>query len=90
MPPGPTDFESSDLESEVESVLSMIGGTWTDSEFAVDMIASGSLIMRFATESPVGSTLPSSDLMVCSGSKARAAVGAANPSKIKSPRISAT
>ena len=83
-------LESSDLESGGESGLSMIGGTWTDFEFAADTIASGSSIMRFVAETPVGSRLPSLDLVVCSGSRARAVVGAANPLKIKSPRISAT
>ena len=55
------DLESSDLESGGESGLSMIGGTRSDSEFAVDTIASGPSIVQFAAESPVGSKLPSSD-----------------------------
>ena len=41
--------------------------------------------------SPVmGSSLPSSGDLICSGFKARAEVGVANPWKIKSPQISAT
>ena len=84
------DFESSDLESGGESGLSMIGGTRSDFVFAMDIIASGSSIVRFAAKSPAGSKLPSSDLTTRSGSKAGAAIGAANPSKIKSPQMSTT
>ena len=43
-----------------------------------------------SAESPAGSRLPSSDLSAYSRSKARAVIEAANPSKIKSPRILAT
>ena len=56
------DLESSDMESGGESRLLMIGGTWTDSEFVVDTITSGSSIMRFAAASPVGSKLSESAL----------------------------
>ena len=56
-----------------------------------DTIPSGSPMLSFAAaESPAGSSLPFLDLMTRSGSKAGAVVGAANPWKIKSPRISAT
>ena len=73
------DFESSDLE---------FGG---ESGFADDAVPSGSpVVSSIIADSPAGSKLPSSDLVVCSGPKARAVVGAANPSKIKSPWISAT
>ena len=43
-----------------------------------------------AADSPAGSIIPSSDLVMCSGSKARAEIGVVNPWKIKSPWISAT
>ena len=43
-----------------------------------------------AAESPAGSGIPSSDLAMRSGSKARVEVGVVNPWKIKSPQISAT
>ena len=47
-------------------------------------ILSGSPVLSsIAAESPAGSRLPSSDLSACSGSKARAVIGAANPSRIK-------
>ena len=67
----------------------------TDVSFFVvladDTVASGSPAVSFIiVVSPVGSKLPSSDPAVCSRSKASAVVEAANPSKIKSPRISAT
>ena len=84
------DFKSSDWESGGESGLSMIGRTWSNPRFAVDTVAFGSSIERFVAESPVSSRHPSSDLVVCSVFKARAVIGAANPSKIKSPRITAT
>ena len=58
---------------------------------AGDAILSGFLVLSsIAAESPAGSRLPSSDLVTRSGSKAGAVVGASNPWKIKSPRISAT
>ena len=85
------DLESSELGSGGESGFSIIRGTPFDSGLADDTVASGSTVVSFViAEGPVGSKLPSSDSAVCSGSKARAVVGAANPSKIKSPRISAT
>ena len=83
-------FESSELDFGGESGLSMIGATQPDYGLAEDKIASGSPIVSFVVESPAVFKLPSSDLAVCSRSKARAVVGATNPSKIKCPRISET
>ena len=58
---------------------------------ASDTISSGSPVLDLvAADSPAGSRIPSSDLVMCTGSKARAEVGVVNPWKIKSPRISAT
>ena len=57
---------------------------------AVDTTSWLSHASLMAAESPAGSRIPSSDLVMCSGSKARAGVGATNPLKIKSPWISAT
>ena len=56
-----------------------------------DATSSGSPVLGLvAVDSPAGSVIPSSDLAMRSGSKARAEVGVVNPWKIKSPRISAT
>ena len=53
-----------------------------------DVVSSGSPVLGLiATESPAGSGIPSSNLVTCSGFKARAEVGVTNPWKIKSPRI---
>ena len=58
---------------------------------ANDSTSSGSPVLGLvAVDSPAGSVIPSSDLAMRSGSKARAEVGVVNPWKIKSPRISAT
>ena len=85
------DLESSELASGGGSGFSMIRGTQFDSGLADDTVASGSPVVSFViSEGSVGSKLQSLDPAVCSGSKARAVVGAVNPSKIKSPRISAT
>ena len=85
------DLESSDLESEGESDALATRGVRFVFGFADDAVPSGSLVTSSITaDSPAGSKLPSSDLVVCSGSKAGAAVWAANPSKIKSPQMSAT
>ena len=72
-------LQGSEVVSGEESVLAMIAG---------DAILS--VLSSKATESPAGSRLPSSDLMTRSGSKAGAVAEAANPWKIKSPRIAAT
>ena len=64
---------------------------WHDSRPAGDAIPSGSLVSgSIAVESAAGFKLPSLDLVVCSRSKAKVVIGAANPGKIKSPRMSAT
>ena len=74
------DFEGSELVSGGESGFLMTAG---------DAILSGSPVLSsIAAENPAGSRLPSSGLVTHSGSKARAVVGAANPWKFKSPRIS--
>ena len=87
--PFEVDLKSSDLESEGESRTLAKRGARFGFGFADDAVPSRSPIASsIIARSPAGSKLPSSDLVVCSGSKARAAVGAANPSKIKSPRIS--
>ena len=53
--------------------------------------SSGSPVLgSIAAERRAGLGIPSSDLEMRSGSKARAEVGVANPWKIKSPRIPAT
>ena len=58
---------------------------------ASDTTSSGSPVLGLvAADTPAGSGIPSSDLAMCSGSKARAEVGVVNPGKIKSPQISAT
>ena len=58
---------------------------------AGDAVPSGSPVSgSIAVECLAGFKLPSSDLVVSSGSKARAVIGAANPWKIKSPRMSVT
>ena len=75
-------FEGSVLVSGEESGFTMT---------ARDAILSGSPVLSSkAAESPAGSRLPSSDLVTRYGSRARAVVGATNPWKIKSPRISVT
>ena len=85
------DLESSDLESEGESGTLATWGARFDLGFADDAVPSRSPVAgSIIACNPAGSKLPSSDLVVCSGSKARAAVGAANPLKIKFPQISAT
>ena len=74
-----------------DSGPSVTGGIRPGSGLADDTVLSGSAAVSSAVvESLVDSKLPSPDLVVCSGSKARAAVGAVNPSKIKFPRIPAT
>ena len=58
---------------------------------ASDTTSSGSPVLGLvAVDSSAGSGIPSSDLAMRSGSKARAEVGVVNPQKIKSPWISAT
>ena len=58
---------------------------------ASDTTSSGSPVLGLVTaDSPAGSGIPSLDLAMCFGSKARAEVGVVNPWKIKSPRISVT
>ena len=58
---------------------------------ARDAILSGFPVLSFkAAESLVGSRLPSLNPMMHPGSKAGVVLGAVNPWKIKSPRISAT
>ena len=58
---------------------------------ASDATSSGSPVLDLvAADSPAGSGIPSSDLVMRSGSQARVEVGVVNPWKIKSPRISAT
>ena len=62
-----------------------------DSQSAGDMILSVSpALSSMVAERPASSKLPSSDLIACSGSKARVVIRVANPLKIKSPRIAAT
>ena len=74
--------EGSKLVSEEESGFVMV---------ASDTTFSGSPILGLvAAASPACSRSSSSDLATCSGSKAKAEVGVANPWKIKSPRTSAT
>lgn len=66
------DLESSELVSEGESDSMRIEGAWRDSRPAGDAIPSGSPVSgSIAIESPTGFKLPSSDLVVRSGSKAR-------------------
>ena len=76
------EFEGSELVFGEETGFVMIAGDATLSGFPV--------LSSKATESPAGSRLPSSDLVMRSRSKAGVVVGAVNPWKIKSPRISAT
>ena len=84
------DLESPELESGDVSSLSRTRGVRLDSGLADGTALSGSAVASsIIVESPVDSKLPSSDLAVCSGSRARAAVGVANPSKVKSPQKSA-
>ena len=76
------DSEGSEPVSGEESGILMV---------ASDNTSSGSPVLGLvAAYSLAGSGIPSSDLVMCSGSKARAEVGVVNPWKIKSPRISAT
>ena len=85
------DLESPDLVVGGESGFVSMKGSWYDFGPAGETITSVSPVLSsMAVESTMGSKLPSSDLVVCSGSKAGAVIGAANPWKIKSPRISAT
>src|SRR3989337_4219771 len=80
------ELKSSDLESRDESGSPVIKGIRFASGLADDAVSSGSpVVSSMIAESPAGSKLPSPDPVICSGSKARAVVGAANPSKIKSP-----
>ena len=76
------DSEGSEPVSREESGSMMV---------ASDTSSFGSPVLGLvAADSPAGSGTPSSDLVMRSGSKARAEVGVVNPWKIKSPRISAT
>ena len=78
---------SHDAESEGSEIVSGEGSGLM--MVASDTASSGSPVLSsIAAESPAGSNLPSSGLVMRSGSKARAEVGVANPWKIKSPRIS--
>ena len=91
--PRPLDanLESSDLEYEGESGTLATRGAWFVFGFSDDTVPSRSPVASsIIAGSPAGSKLPSSDLVVCSGSKARVVVGVVNPSKIKSPQILAT
>ena len=76
------DSKGSEPVSGEESSLMMVASDTTSS--------SSPVLGLVAANSPAGSVIPSSDLVVHSGSKARAAVRVVNPLKIKSPRISAT
>ena len=76
------DLQGSELVFGEETGFVMIAGDATLSGFPV--------LSSKAAESPAGSRLPSSDLVTRSGSKAGAVVGAMNPWKMKSPRISVT
>ena len=70
-----TDLESSELAPRGEFGSPMTGRVLLDSRLAKDMVASGSLAKSsIVGESPVGFKLPSSDELVCSGSKARAGI----------------
>ena len=81
-----TTLESAKLGPGLKSGPSVMGGVWHGSMLADDTVLSGSAVVSSViVVSPVDSKLPSSDLVVCFRSKARAAVGGANPSKIKSP-----
>ena len=85
------DLESSDFESEGESGTLATRGAWFVFGFADDAVPSRSLVASsIIAWSPAGSKLPSLELVVFSGSKTRAVVGAVNLAKIKSPQISAT
>ena len=85
------DLESAELVSRGESGFMRIEGAWRDSRPVADAIPFDSPVSgSIAAESLAGFKLPSSDLVMCSGSKARAVIRAVNPWKIKSPRISAT
>ena len=76
------DSESSEPVSGEESGFVMVAGDTSSS--------SSPVLGLVATDSPAGLGIPSSDLAMHFGSKARAEVGVVNPWKIKSPRISAT
>ena len=76
------DSEGSEPVSGEESGIQMV---------ASDTTSSGSPVLGLVVaDSPAGSVIPSSDLVMRSGSKARAEVVVGNPWNIKSPRISAT
>ena len=71
------DLENLDLESEGESDTLVTRGARFVFGLADDAIPSRSPVASsIIAGSPVGSKLPSSDLAVCSGSQARAVVGA--------------
>ena len=76
------DSEGSGLVSAVESGFMMAASDTTSPDSPVLGVA--------AADSLAGLVIPSLDQAMCSGSKARAEVGVANPWKIKSPRMSAT
>ena len=76
------DSEGSEPVFGEESGFVIMTGVTVSSDYPV--------LGTIAAESPAGPGTPSSDLVLCSGSKARAKVGVANPWKIKSARISAT
>ena len=77
-----TDCKGPELVSGEESGFVMAAGG--------SILSDSPALSSIAANSPTVSRLPSSDLVMRSGSKARAVVGAANPWKIKSPRMSAT
>ena len=80
------DLESSELVSGGESGFVRIEGAWHNSGPADDVIPFGSPVSSsIAAEG--SSKLPSSDLMMCSGSKARAVVGAAVGVKTGGSRV---
>ena len=85
------DLKRLELVSGGESGFVMITGVWLDFGPAGDTMPFGSPVLRsIDVQSPAGFKLPSSYLVMRSGSKARAVVGVVNPWKIKSHRISAT
>ena len=69
------DLDSSELASRGEFGSPIIGRVLLDSRLAEDIVASGPPTKSSVVgESPVGFKLPSSDELVCSGSKARAGI----------------
>ena len=67
------DLESLELASRGESGSPMTRSVLLDSRLAEDIVASGSLEkISIVGESPVGFRYPSSDEVICPGSKARA------------------